>query len=95
MTRNARSGKVGSSHCYLDRRPLHEMDEIVYEYDEKHYQQLVYVAISRVIFNTLFNIIRVCRSRYVLYILFLDIYEIFNQKYSFHILVTTNLLFHF
>ena len=22
---NARSGKVGSSHCYLDRRPLHEI----------------------------------------------------------------------
>ena len=22
LTRNARSGKVGSSHCYLDRRPL-------------------------------------------------------------------------
>ena len=42
LTRNARlcharSGKVGSSHCYLDRRPLHEMetfDEIVYEYDK-------------------------------------------------------------
>ena len=29
------SGKVGSSHCYLDRRPLHEIDEIVYEYDRK------------------------------------------------------------
>ena len=40
-----------------DRRPLHEVDEIVYEYDKKHYQQLVYVALSRVIFNTLFNII--------------------------------------
>ena len=32
LSRNARSGKVGSSHCYLDRRPLHEIatfDEIV------------------------------------------------------------------
>ena len=56
---NARSGKVGSSHCYLDQRPLHEIDEIVYEYDRKLSQQLVYVALSRVIFNTLFNIIRV------------------------------------
>ena len=63
LTRNARSGQVGSSHCYLDRRPLHETDEIVYEYDRKHSQQLVYVALSRVIFNTLFNIIGVCRSR--------------------------------
>ena len=31
LTRNARncdarSGKVGSSHCYLDRQPLHEID---------------------------------------------------------------------
>ena len=34
------------------------IDEIVYEYDRKHSQQLVYVALSRVIFNTLFNIIR-------------------------------------
>ena len=32
-------------------------DEIVYEYDKKHSQQLEYVAISRVIFNKLFNII--------------------------------------
>ena len=63
---NARSGKVGSSHCYLDRRPLHEMDEIVYEYDRKQSQQWVYVAISRVIFNTLFNITGECRSRYLL-----------------------------
>ena len=31
---NARSGKVGSSHCYLDRRPLHEMGDIVYGYDK-------------------------------------------------------------
>ena len=49
---NARSGKVGSSHCYLDRRPLPEIstfDEIVYVYDRKHSQQLVYVALSRVI----------------------------------------------
>ena len=38
---NARSGKVGSSHCYLDRRPLHEIDEIVYEYDRKHFHRLV------------------------------------------------------
>ena len=48
---NARSGKVGSSHCYLDRRPFHEIatfDEIVYEYDKKHSQQLVYFALSRV-----------------------------------------------
>ena len=43
---NARSGKVGSSHCYLDRRPLHEIDEIVYEYENNfvdwytlHYQE--------------------------------------------------------
>ena len=28
------------------------IDEIVYEYDRKYSQQLVYVAISRVIFNT-------------------------------------------
>ena len=33
---------------------------------KKQSQQLVYVAISRVIFNTLFNIIRMYRSRYVL-----------------------------
>ena len=51
---------------YLDRRQLYEIDEIVYEYDRKHSQQLVYVAISRVIFNTLFNNICMCRSRYVL-----------------------------
>ena len=36
--------------------PLHEIDKIVYEYDKKHSQQLVYVALSRVIFNKLFNI---------------------------------------
>ena len=47
--RNSRSGEVGTSHCYLDRRPLHEIDEIVYEYDRKNSQQLVYVALSRVI----------------------------------------------
>ena len=55
---NARSGKVGSSHCYLDRRQLHEIatfDEIVMT--KKHSQQLI--ALSRVIFNTLFNYIRV------------------------------------
>ena len=40
---------------YIDE--IHEIDEIVYEYDRKHSQQLVYVALSRVIFNTLFNII--------------------------------------
>ena len=37
----------------MDRRPLHEIatfDEIVYEYDKKHSQQLVYFALSRVIF---------------------------------------------
>ena len=45
----------------MDRRPLLEINEIVYEYDRKHSQQLVYVAISSVIFNTLFNIIRMCR----------------------------------
>ena len=37
----------------------HEIDEIVFEYDRKQFHRLVYVAISRVIFNTLFNIIRV------------------------------------
>ena len=37
---NARSGKVGSSHCYLDRRPLHELDEIVYEYDKKTFSTI-------------------------------------------------------
>jgi len=46
LTRNARvfntrSGKVSSSHCYLDQRPLNEIDEIVYEHDKKHSQQLV------------------------------------------------------
>ena len=56
---------------------------------KKHSQQLVYVALSRVIFNTLFNIIRVCRSRYVLYILFLDILgnfqsKVFNSYFSYH-----------
>ena len=61
MTRNARicnacSGKVGSSNGYLDRRPLHEMDEIVYEYDSTQFHGLVYVALSREIFNTLFNL---------------------------------------
>ena len=60
VTRN-----VGSSHCYLDRRPLYEIDEIVYEYNRKK-NRLIYVALSRGIFNTLFNIIRVYRSRYVL-----------------------------
>ena len=42
LTRNARncnvrSSKVGSSHCCLDRRHLHEIatfDEIIYEYDK-------------------------------------------------------------
>ena len=53
---NARSVKVGSNHCYVDRRPLHNIDEIVYEYDRKQFHRLVYVALSRVIFNTLFNI---------------------------------------
>ena len=51
---NARSGKVGSSHCHLDRRQLHEIQNF---YDKKHSQQLI--ALSRVIFNTLFYIIRV------------------------------------
>ena len=47
---NARPGKVDTSHCYLDRRPLHELatfDEVVYEYDKNilnnwytlHYQE--------------------------------------------------------
>ena len=36
---------------------------------QKQFHRLVYVALSRVIFNTLFNIIRVCRSRYVLQII--------------------------
>ena len=47
---NARSGKVGSSHCYLDRRPLHEIatfDEMFNMYDKNilnnwytlHYQE--------------------------------------------------------
>ena len=52
LRRTACSSKVGSSHCYLDRRPLHEiatLDEIVYEYDRKHSQKLVYVALSIVI----------------------------------------------
>ena len=69
VTHNVRSSKVGSSHCYLDRRPLHEIatfNEIVYEYDRKQFHRLVYVALSRVIFITLFNIMRVCRSGYVL-----------------------------
>ena len=30
------------------------------EYDRKQFHRLVYVALTRVIFNTLFNIIRVC-----------------------------------
>ena len=36
----------------MDRRPLHDIasfDEIVYEYDKKHSQLLVYIALSRVI----------------------------------------------
>ena len=75
LTRNARncsarSGKLGSSHCYVNRLPLHEIDEIVCEYDRKKFHRLVQVALPRVIFNALFNIIRVCRSRYVLSILF-------------------------
>ena len=31
---NARSGKVGSSHSYLNQRLLQEIDEMVYEYDK-------------------------------------------------------------
>ena len=46
---NARSGKVGSSHFFLDRRPLHGIDEIVYEYNKTHSQLLVNVAMSRVV----------------------------------------------
>jgi hypothetical protein len=34
---------LGSSHCYLDRRPLHEINEIVYEYDRKLFHRLVYM----------------------------------------------------
>ena len=41
LTRNACSGRVGSSHSYLDRRPLHEIDEIVYEYDRKQFHPLL------------------------------------------------------
>ena len=35
-------GKVGSSHCYLDRRPLQEItfDETVYEYDKKKFSAI-------------------------------------------------------
>ena len=69
VTRNAPSGKVGSSHCYLQRRPLHEIatfDEFFMNMTKKHSLQLVYVALSKVIFNTLFNN-TVCRSRYVAY----------------------------
>ena len=47
--RNARSGKVGSSHCYLGWRSLYEIGEIVYKYDKKQFHRLVYVALSRVI----------------------------------------------
>ena len=43
--------------------PLHKIatfDEFVYVHEKKkHSQQLVYVALSRAIFNKLFNIIRV------------------------------------
>ena len=38
---NARSGKVGSSHCYLNRQPLHEIDELVYEYDIKQFNRML------------------------------------------------------
>jgi hypothetical protein len=44
---------------YPDRRPLHELatfDETVYEYDKKHSQQLVYIALSRVMFNKLLTL---------------------------------------
>ena len=40
---NIRSGKVGSSHCYLDQRPLHEsatFAEIVYECDKKTFSTI-------------------------------------------------------
>ena len=37
---NARSSKVGSSHCYLDRRPLRGIDEIVYGYDKKRFSTI-------------------------------------------------------
>ena len=43
LTRNARSGKVSSSHCYVARRPLHD----IATFDGKHSQQLI--ALSRVI----------------------------------------------
>jgi hypothetical protein len=40
--------------------------KLVYENDRKQFHRLVYVALSKVIFNTLFNIISVCRSWHVL-----------------------------
>ena len=49
---------------WLYWRPLLEIDEIVHEYDRKQFQLLVYVALSRVIFNMVFNVVRVCGSRY-------------------------------
>jgi hypothetical protein len=36
LTPNDRSGKVGLSHYYLDRRLLHEIDDVVYEYEKKN-----------------------------------------------------------
>ena len=62
MICNARSGKVGSSHCYLDRRPLREIDEIVYEYDRKQFHRLVYVALSRVIFEVKTYLGALCKN---------------------------------
>ena len=43
---NVRSGKVGSSHCYLDRRQLYEIatfDEIVMT--KKHFETLIALSI--------------------------------------------------
>ena len=78
VTRNARicharSGKVDSSHCYLDRRPLRGIatfDEIVSEYDKNNSQQLVYVALSRVILNV-FLILYACVDNGMYYKLYL------------------------
>ena len=50
---------------------------------------MVYVALSRVIFNTLFNIIHVCRSQYVLQnFIFSDLgnfqSKVFISYFSYH-----------
>ena len=48
-----------TSLCYLDRRPLHEIDEIVYEYDKKTFSTIGIRCNIKSNFNRLFNIIRV------------------------------------